>query len=88
MKKLQNVKGTMETVKEVEFNFDIVYYRTNIVSLENAWQYDETQYTYQEWAELSENKISILEEENEALKVELSITQDAVNELLFNTLNA
>lgn len=33
------------------------------------------------------NKISILEEENEKLKQELSITQDAVNELIFNSLN-
>ncbi len=34
-----------------------------------------------------ENKISILEAENETLKQELSITQDAVNELIFNFLN-
>ena len=33
------------------------------------------------------NKISILEAENETLKQELSITQDAVNELIFNSLN-
>ena len=33
------------------------------------------------------NKISILEAENETLKRELSITQDAVNELIFNSLN-
>ena len=33
------------------------------------------------------NKISILETENETLKQELSITQDAVNELIFNSLN-
>ena len=32
-------------------------------------------------------KISILEAENETLKQELSITQDAVNELIFNSLN-
>ena len=32
-------------------------------------------------------KISILEEENKILKQELSITQDAVNELIFNSLN-
>ena len=34
-----------------------------------------------------EDKISILEAENETLKQELSITQDAVNELIFNSLN-
>ena len=35
----------------------------------------------------TENKISILEAENETLKQELSITQDAINELIFNSLN-
>lgn len=37
--------------------------------------------------EILGNKISILEAENEKLKQELSITQDAVNELIFNSLN-
>ena len=37
--------------------------------------------------EEQQNKISILEAENETLKQELSITQDAVNELIFNSLN-
>ena len=35
----------------------------------------------------SRKKISILEAENKALKQELSITQDAINELIFNSLN-
>lgn len=35
----------------------------------------------------SQKKISILEAENKTLKQELSITQDAVNELIFNSLN-
>ena len=38
-------------------------------------------------SEINANKISILEAENEKLKQELSITQDAVNELIFNSLN-
>ena len=33
------------------------------------------------------SKISILEAENKTLKQELSITQDAINELIFNSLN-
>ena len=37
--------------------------------------------------EIIQDKISILEAENETLKQELSITQDAVNELIFNSLN-
>ena len=35
----------------------------------------------------SQKKKSILEAENKTLKQELSITQDAVNELIFNSLN-
>ena len=35
----------------------------------------------------TQKKVSILEAENETLKQELSITQDAVNELIFNFLN-
>ena len=37
--------------------------------------------------EIIQDKIYILEDENETLKQELSITQDAVNELIFNSLN-
>lgn len=37
--------------------------------------------------EILGNKISILEAENKTLKQELSITQDAINELIFNSLN-
>lgn len=46
-------------------------------------------YQYKNVSELInlENKISILEKENKLLKQELSITQDAVNELIFNSLN-
>ena len=33
------------------------------------------------------NKILALEKENESLKQELSVTQDAVNELIFNLFN-
>ena len=35
----------------------------------------------------AQDKISVLETENKILKQELSITQDAVNELIFNSLN-
>lgn len=37
--------------------------------------------------EIMQDRISILEAENKILKQELSITQDAVNELIFNSLN-
>ena len=37
--------------------------------------------------EIIKDKISTLEVENKILKQELSITQDAINELIFNFLN-
>ena len=37
--------------------------------------------------EILANKISILEAENKALKEELTLTQDAINELLFSAMN-
>ena len=91
MLEVKNVKGNMETVKKIEFNIDTVYVRNDITKVESedftGWQYNEIQYTYQEWIEFNTSKISILEAENKALKQELSITQDAVNELIFNSLN-
>ena len=39
------------------------------------------------WEEEMEHKISILTEENEKLKQELALTQDAVNEILFMMMN-
>ena len=50
---------------------------------EERLQAEKEQVTLEKQAE----KISILEAENETLKQELSITQDAVNELIFNSLN-
>ena len=74
MIEIKNVQGTMETVQEIEFNVDTVYVRSNIQRVETedftGWQYDEIQYSYREWQEVQNNKISILEGENEKLKLE------------------
>lgn len=43
--------------------------------------------TLEEKVQLQEDKISILTEENEKLKQELALTQDAVNEILFMMMN-
>ena len=61
----------------------------NLETKELIFSYEELPTPPQEptWEEEMENKISILEAENETLKQELSITQDAVNELIFNSLN-
>ena len=53
-----SVRGTMNTVPEVEINFNTVYVRTNIVRIEedefNGWQYDETEYTQSEYIDVLE----------------------------------
>jgi len=58
------VHGSMETVPEVECNFDLVYLRTNVVRLEAVldddgreitpaqWQYDEVVMTQGEYAHM------------------------------------
>ena len=43
--------------------------------------------TLEERVQLQEDKINILTEENETLKQELALTQDAVNEMLFMMMN-
>ena len=53
-----SVRGTMNTVPEVEINFNTVYVRTNIVRIEedefSGWQYDETEYTQSEYIDILE----------------------------------
>ena len=61
----------------------------NLETKELIFSYDELPQEPQDPTELEiiQEKISILEAENEILKQELSITQDAVNELLFSAMN-
>ena len=61
----------------------------NLETRELIFSYDELPQEPQEPTELEiiQEKISILEAENKILKQELSITQDAVNELLFSAMN-
>lgn len=56
---------------------------------ELIFSYEELPTQPQEPTEIEKikEKISILEAENKTLKQELSITQDAINELIFNSLN-
>lgn len=85
MREIKNVQGTMQEVKEVEFNVDTVYVRTNVVRIETEefkyWQYDEIQYTYQEWADVQQNKISNLEKDNADL-----LLSDIEKDIKINTL--
>lgn len=52
------IRGTMNTVPEVEINFNTVYVRTNIIRVEeddfSGWQYDETEYTQSEYIDVLE----------------------------------
>ena len=61
----------------------------NLETKELIFSYEELPTPPQEPTEIEmiQEKISILEAENKILKQELSITQDAVNELIFNSLN-
>ena len=61
----------------------------NLETKELIFSYEELPTPPQEptWEEEIENKISILTEENENLKQELALTQDAVNEILFMMMN-
>lgn len=60
----------------IEFGETTVYVRTNINEIENGnWEYDEVQYTYDEWTKLQSEEIELLKTENEELK-ESQIRQD------------
>lgn len=77
MKYSKNVKGSMEVVKDVEFNVDTIYVRSNAkrVQVENfeCWEYDEIQYSYQEWADLQYRrtvKLEALQKQQDQLALE------------------
>lgn len=61
----------------------------NLETKELIFSYEELPTPPQEptWEEEIEKKISILEAENKAIKQELALTQDAVNEMLFMMMN-
>ena len=91
-----------ELLEEIEINREEVFGdKSDFMILNYCYKQDENGYSiypsrnyldiveedYRLKVDESQKKISILEAENETLKQELSITQDAVNELIFNSLN-
>ena len=91
-----------ELLEEIEVNrSDVFGDKSDFMILNYCYKQDENGYSiypasdysklveedYKIKIDESQKKISILEAENETLKQELSITQDAVNELIFNSLN-
>ena len=80
---------TFEYGEYLKLSKDSTGVMVNLETKELIFSYEELPAPPQEPTEIEilANKISILEAENKALKEELSITQDAVNELIFNSLN-
>ena len=91
-----------ETLKEVEVDrIEVFGDMTDFMILNYCYKQDEAGYSiypasdysklveedYKIKIDETQKKVSILEAENKTLKQELSITQDAVNELIFNSLN-
>lgn len=80
------VRGTQETVNNVEVNVDTVYIRTNIERIEEedftGWEYDEVQYPKNEYLELLTNKedtegiaflLSLMMAEIDMLRAEINV---------------
>ena len=91
-----------ETLKEVEVDrIEVFGDMSDFMILNYCYKQDESGYSiyparnysdiveedYRLKVDETQKKISILEAENKTLKQELSITQDAINELIFNSLN-
>lgn len=85
MKAYNKIRGTMETVPNIEVNIDTVYVRSNIVAINEdnfkGWEYDETQYDIREYIELTSDQTQNLGQQLAQEKL-LNIQKDSViNEL-------
>ena len=100
---IKSIDSTLdETLKEIEIDREDVFGgMSDFMILNYCYKQDESGYSiyparnysdiveedYRLKVDETQKKISILEAENKTLKQELSITQDAINELIFNSLN-
>ena len=100
---IKAINSTNDTsLTEIEVNRDDVFGdKSDFMILNYCYKQDENGYSiypasdysklveedYKIKIDETQKKVSILEAENKTLKQELSITQDAVNELIFNSLN-
>ena len=100
---IKSIDSTLdETLKEIQIDREDVFGdMSDFMILNYCYKQDESGYSiyparnysdivgedYRLKVDESQKKISILEAENKTLKQELSITQDAINELIFNSLN-
>ena len=83
-----NFRTEEEKEKIIKDNSHLTLIKIAYLLGENYLVFTDEEITYELTEnEILGNKISILEAENKTLKQELSITQDAINELIFNSLN-
>lgn len=85
MKVYNKIRGTMETVPNIEVNIDTVYIRSNITQINEdnfkGWEYDETQYDIREYIELTSDQTQNLGQQLAQEKL-LNMQKDSViNEL-------
>ena len=100
---IKSIDSTLdETLKEIEIDREDVFGdMSDFMILNYCYKQDESGYSiyparnysdiveedYRLKVDETQKKVSILETENENLKQELSLTQDAVNEMLFMMMN-
>ncbi|WP_342532811.1 hypothetical protein MHB40_15130 [Lysinibacillus sp. FSL K6-0057] len=81
MKNYKKVKGTQNTVKDLEVNIDTVYVRNNIIRIDEedfkGWEYDETQYSKDEYHEMiGGNAKSMKSDVNDVADVTSTLIED------------
>ena len=87
MVEYKGVQGSQISVPNVEFNVDTIYIRTNIKKVKEIdehtqeirefWEYDEKQYTFNEYVALLSTKVDNLTKENIELR-KINEEQDAL----------
>lgn len=82
MREIKNVQGSQESVQALEINVDTVYVRTNIVPVSTeqfkGWQYDEIQYSKDEFLQLTKEKADQLEKDKQELENKLIETRASI----------
>lgn len=87
MIEFKDVRGSQEFISEIEFNVDTIYIKTNIKKVKEIdehtqeirefWEYDEKQYTFNEYVALLSAKVDNLTKENIELR-KINEEQDAL----------
>lgn len=87
MIEFKEVRGSQEFISEIEFNVDTIYIKTNIKKVKEIdehtqeirefWEYDEKQYTFNEYVALLSAKVDNLAKENIELR-KINEEQDAL----------